>query len=83
MTTERGEGWLFVSILEGEDVTQEGTAEERTGLGLSQDCLQCGSLTGMFTHSHPEACLSDCRPAYEDTVSLKYSAYEPNESGDC
>lgn len=36
-------------------MTQEGTAEERTGPGLAQDWLWCGSLTGTFLHSCLEA----------------------------
>ena len=37
MTTDRGKDGCLSPFVEGEDVTQEGTAEERTGLGLSQD----------------------------------------------
>lgn len=69
----------FSSLMEGEGVAQEGTS----GLGLSQAWPWCGSLTEMFLHSYFQACLQDGRLASQDKVSLKNSACEPTELGQC
>lgn len=71
----------FSSLVEGEGVTQEGTAEERKGLGLSQAWPWGASLTEMFLNSYLEAGLQNCRPASQNAASLRHSAYEPTELG--